>query len=519
MKHDDSWQSGPLRANDVQLYRVCDLLTEVVIYLMVVFSPWAFGTTQRWSIWTMNIAGYLLGLLLAIKLGIRGLKGYRPARWVEPARRRTGERNAAGSTSHLRSKLLSLLVALTFAILGYCLVSALNARATYHPGQLSFEYHNCIRWLPHSFDSGSTWFALWTYVGLACCFWAVRDWLSGKSGSEELAQGQGSPAADLGNSSPVPTRLRRLLWLLAVNGALLAGEGIAQRLENSPKLLFLVKPQIHQTAETQFGSYAYRANAAQYFNLIWPVCLGFWWALNRTARSRRNVHHLLLLFGALIAACPMISTSRGGALIAAGIAVLAAFFLLASHFLLAAHRQANQRWRLITFSTLLLFFSGTLALGMSLGWKTLKPRLGQLQEGYEGREQMYRIVRRIAADYPLFGTGPGTYESVSELYRPSTEEFWPAQVHNDWLETRVTFGWLGSLLVYGALGTVWLRWFARGGIHGGRRFVMLVWLALAGCLIHARFDFPFQIHSILFLFLLLCAVLASLSRRSSPGRI
>jgi hypothetical protein len=41
-----------------------------------------------------------------------------------------------------------------------------------------------------------------------------------------------------------------------------------------------------------------------------------------------------------------------------------------------------------------------------------------------------------------------------------------------------------------------------------------LWLALAGCLVHARYDFPFQICSIVWLFLILCAVLANLSRRA-----
>src|SRR5258708_5345668 len=70
-----------LRARDVQLYRLCEYLSEALICFMVVFSPWAFGTTQPWAIWTMNAAGYVLGLLLAVKLVIRWLKGYRPARW------------------------------------------------------------------------------------------------------------------------------------------------------------------------------------------------------------------------------------------------------------------------------------------------------------------------------------------------------------------------------------------------------------------------------------------------------
>jgi hypothetical protein len=87
------------------------------------------------------------------------------------------------------------------------------------------------------------------------------------------------------------------------------------------------------------------------------------------------------------------------------------------------------------------------------------------------------------------------------------------QLHNDWLETRITFGWLGLVMILAALVLVLLRWFPRGGIHGSRRFIMLLWLALGGCLVHARFDFPFQIHSILFLFLVCWAILSTLSRR------
>ena len=42
-----------------------------------------------------------------------------------------------------------------------------------------------------------------------------------------------------------------------------------------------------------------------------------------------------------------------------------------------------------------------------------------------------------------------------------------------------------------------------------------LWLALAGCLIQARFDFPFQVYSILLLFLFHCAILSTLSRRGA----
>jgi len=307
--------------------------------------------------------------------------------------------------------------------------------------------------------------------------------------------------------------LRGLLWVLCINGALVGVESIAQRLAGSGRLLFLIKPAINTEAISQFGPYHYRANAAAYFNLIWPVCLGFWWTLHQSVESRGKRHPLLLLCSVIMAACPIISASRGGALITFGLLGLSFLLFIARHFVRRAHREQNRRKRDSSLGFLLLFFAGTMTLGLALGWKTLSPRLAQIDEGFAAREQMYQAARPMAADYPLFGTGPGTFESVFQLYRVSTETYWPAQLHNDWLETRITFGWGGSSLIALALVMILLRWFAPGAVHAGGRFMIFLWLALGGCLIHARFDFPFQIYSILFLFLVLCAVAFNLSRR------
>jgi O-Antigen ligase len=447
--------------------------------------------------------------LLLVKLFIRRAKGFRPPRW-ENYSTRSGWRS--GWRHPLARSLTRTLIGLTLVLLAYCLISALNAAATYNPDTRLFSYHQHLRWLPHSLDSRRTWAAFWMYLGLAGAFWGIRDWLVGMTIAEERTI---QANAENGRRPPLLTeRLRCLLWLLCINGALLGLESIVQRESGTSKLLFLVETHTNRAALDQLGPYAYRSNAAQYFNLLWPLCLGFWWTLQRMGSGRGKAHHLLLLCAAIMASCPIISASRGGALVAVCILILAVTFLAATNLFLRAWRLPDRRARRGTAISLGVFFVLALGLGWYFGWASLAPRMEEIGEGFQYREAMYDAARPMAADYPLFGTGPGTFGTVFQLYRISNATYWPEQLHNDWLETRITFGGLGLALALVALACVGFRWFAPGGIRGGRRFVILAWLALAGCLIHARFDFPFQIHSIVFLFLLICAVLFSMGRRA-----
>jgi O-antigen ligase len=504
-------QSGARAGNSItlslrslRLYQTADALSGGLIYLMVVFSPWAFGTTQRWSVWVMNVCGYLLGCLLLIKLYVRFRHGYQPSRWGEPS---ANKDSTTGKYTCGRFLVVALAV-LTALILGYCLVSALNARATYQRAQWSFVYHECIQWLPHSYDSNSTWRAFWNYLALAFSFWALRDWLLGRSAGETRARNRADGRDFL---SLLPQRLRWLLWLLSLNGVLLGVEGICQRVSGTNKLLWLMPTRLNQAAIYQFGPYAYRSNGAQYLNLVWPATLGLWWVLHRAARRRPKPsvrssgwrHHLLLPCVLVMAACPIISTSRGGAIVAVTMIVAAALILL----------FAMRRHHPLTRFAMVSFLGAAFALGAYMGGDQLMERMGQFGTNLSGREASYDTARSMARDYPLFGVGPGAFDPMFQLYRTSFTEYWPAQLHNDWLETRITFGWAGSFLIGLAFLAVLTRVFAPGGIAGGWQFVLLLWLALAGCLIHARFDFPLQIYSILFLFLLLCAILSALSLR------
>ncbi|MCF7668491.1 MAG: O-antigen ligase family protein [Verrucomicrobia bacterium] len=502
--------SASLPIRTPMTYKVCDWITEWLLYAMIVFSPWAFGTTQVWSTWVMNCAGYVMGAVLVTKWLVMWKTGYRPSRWD------TGR-------SMPRTLLTRTLAVLTVVILLYCLISALNARADYKSEKLAFDYYdNYITWLPHSYDYTSSWYYFFTYLGLGLTFWAVRDWLLGKTANERRRSrmhGHGGIAENEETSSPargsrffLPVRLRRLLWVLSINCALLGVEGTFQRLEGSGNLLFLVKPRINKNAEAQFGPYAYRSNAAQYFNLVWPVALGFWWLLGKAdtksgvkRRIGEGPQSVLLPAIVIMASAPIISTSRGGA-------IVAACLLLAATILLII---ANKKGHWVVKLGIVGLFCSIIAFAGYLGWERLKPRLEKIFDtGMSGRSEIYENSLPMARDFPVWGSGPGSFGALYQLYRSDPDQTWEAQLHCDWLETRITFGWVGTLLILIALAAAIAHIYTGGGMPSVWPFYSMIFLALAGCLVHAIADFPFQIHSILFMFLLLSCMCTCLSRVS-----
>ena len=164
-----------------------------------------------------------------------------------------------------------------------------------------------------------TWFLFWQYLGLIILFWSARDWLAG--------------ARPTRSSISLNPRLKRLLFLICLNGGALALECILQRIyygDYRGKLLFLVEPGINSGNLAQFGPFAYRSNAASYLNLIWPLGLGLFIQLGREnldygKRRIGNGPELLLIPCTILAASgPIISSARGGALVMIGLLILVA---------------------------------------------------------------------------------------------------------------------------------------------------------------------------------------------------
>jgi O-antigen ligase len=502
-----------------------DGLTGGLLLAGLVFMPWAFGTTQPWAISVMNGVAYLLGGLLIFKRIVARFGRFRPARWTD---------GQPASAAHRIARLADgAMAGLTVLLLAYCLVAALNARAVVVHPSWTLAYRECIAWLPHSYDQAQSWREFWMYLGWASLFWAARDWLGGLSrretvqrleriASDPMTREPGLDASVLpprqvgivstDNPYRLPDRLRWLLYVLCLNGALIAAQGLVQRSTGSNHLLWMVEPRYNKSLEGQFGPYANRNNAAEYLNLVSPLCAALAWLQARARRHARRhglrwrgLHAGWFIAGAVImGAAPYITASRGGALVASGL-ILGVGVLVT---------MANQGRRWPVHLGLVLLSALTLQLAIVVGFDKLMERFETMfVDDLSGRLQVYEHTRRMALDHPWFGTGPGSYQSLYQFYRGSHAEPWEAYVHNDWLELRVTLGGIGFGLALTLLALVPLRWWCGSGPGLHWLLPAALCCALAGCLVHARFDFPFRIYSITGTFLVLAAVLCVHGRR------
>ena len=285
-----------------------------------------------------------------------------------------------------------------FLLLTYILTSAINARASFNLGTHEYTYFEGINTnLPHSYDARGTWFLFWQYLGLIILFWSVRDWLNG--------------ARPTRSSISLNPRLKRLLFLICLNGGALALECILQRIyydgDYRGELLFLVEPGINSGNIAQFGPFAYRSNAATYLNLIWPLGLGLFIQLGREnldhgKRRIGNGPELLLIPCIILAASgPIISSARGGALVMIGLLILVAVSLM----------FMKVRSKFLRFSVSMALFV-SLGTAYYLGWEKIEPRLKNIfSDNMSDRTPIYETTLKMIDDYGLFGSGPGSFRS------------------------------------------------------------------------------------------------------------
>jgi|Deesub1362B_J571_1020462.scaffolds.fasta_scaffold00082_48 O-antigen ligase/tetratricopeptide (TPR) repeat protein len=277
-----------------------------------------------------------------------------------------------------------------------------------------------------------------------------------------------------------------------------------------------------------FGPFVNRNHYAFLMTMVFPLLIGllFYYRpyTGYTSLKARIVEFLihrrfniytLVGFGSIVVATSVfLSLSRGGIVSLS----LAMVFFGALYYLV----EKNKTGRLIIGISLLIMFS----VGW-FGWEPIIDRFGKLGilrgEISDLRPQIWRDSLQIIDDFPLTGTGFGTYMKIYPSYRTVGGTKKVDHAHNDYIELLVEGGLIGAAGFLIFVGTV-----VYSGIKGvftkRSRLSRLVCIGalsgLLGALLHSFTDFSLHIGAdglYLFFILSLIAVSSDVRKRVQRG--
>lgn len=283
--------------------------------------------------------------------------------------------------------------------------------------------------------------------------------------------------------------VRQLVWVLLASGMVQVGIHLLS-LESNPGR------DVH-------GSFVNRNHLAGFLELILPVAIALLRSEHQTQESgtgwRDRLHRLLsrisgrpgLLFGICIAMVItlFLTQSRGG-----NGSLLLALLLVAALPGKEDPQHAPQAFR---SRVVVLLLAVVFMVGISVGPGQLAGRYLDTDVQQEGRLAVLATAVEIVREYPLFGSGSGTFFFVYPRYQhESLSKVLFDHAHNDHLEFLTDRGVVGyGLLVAGVLHCWW--YIARA--HRNRRDPLasaLLYASLVATLslvLHGLTDFNFQI--------------------------
>ncbi len=318
--------------------------------------------------------------------------------------------------------------------------------------------------------------------------------------------------------------LIRLSVIALINGVLLSLFALAQFFSAPPKTVYWTFPVMGNV----FGPFINRNHFPDYVNMCIGLGTGLLVSLERRGRpslSAEEGHSLLQILhnpralwictalGLMVSAVAF-SRSRGGLLALVGAAGLCG---------LLGQLRLGRSFRL---GSLLLIVGIVLALSTWFGIGLLRDRLATLgsEEAYESRIPLWLRSLPIVTDFPLWGTGFGTFGYIEPTYREDAAAKEASvlydHAHNDYLEILVEGGAVGFCLALALLATIYRQGYRALALNRGSRRAGLALGALLGftaLALHSISEFGTHIPAITLLATVLCAHLCALGR-SKPYR-
>ena len=297
-----------------------------------------------------------------------------------------------------------------------------------------------------------------------------------------------------------PAWLLRLWYALAIAGGSIATFGLIQKATGAKMIFWQPSVLWNNDAYPFFATYFYHANAGAFLNLVLPPAAGLAaWILARN--SSPPARAIWITTAGIISIAILSNTSRMaqsvGGLIA--LAIVVATARPATRFLKRVERRSLFIGSLIVVATLFAIGQAVQLDQPLRRWQKLSEQLPANARWTANRAALTGID-----EVGWFGFGPGSFRVIFPHYQQGATNP-PAGtwrfLHNDYLQTILEWGWLGSALMaalfFGGIG-MGIRSYLRAAGWSTRQRILLpcVALALIGVAIHAAVDFPLQILSI-----------------------
>ncbi len=179
-------------------------------------------------------------------------------------------------------------------------------------------------------------------------------------------------------------------------------------------------------------------------------------------------------------------------------------------------KPKNLRLLIISFFLLDLIIVGSL-----FGVEKVKQRLAETSLASETRDEVVRDSLPIIADYPLTGTGGGSFYSTFPSYHPEYYNMFYDHAHNDYIQFAVELGlpvalMLGLMLLYCLFISLKTMVKRKTRLYQGLGFGSAV--AIIHMLLHSTVDFSLQSPAVAILFvsiLSISLIAANLSHRAN----
>ncbi len=299
-------------------------------------------------------------------------------------------------------------------------------------------------------------------------------------------------------------QIERAIWAMIGTGVFVTVVALAQNMTWNGRLYWIypVDPSITSNTDYIWGPYINHNHFAGYLEMVMPLGFGMFLYLVSKARG---THHRYDLAGLLRMmdqknASRVVMAALGAVVMAAGIVICLSRggILGASAAIVVLLAMARSR-KSLKKTTAILLAGGAILVSLFViaAWDRIEDRFSQIgQEQKIIRPDIWRDALGIVKDFPLLGTGLGTFGRIDPKYQTKYSTLTFEHAENDYIELLTDTGAVGIAIAIGAV-MLYLR--AVYGQWKERKNIFAISIASAGVaavsaiLVHSFTDFNSRI--------------------------